>query len=460
MSVVDPKNLGNKVKTRVTNWLDLAMRAWGSEFHAPDHGIYEFSNGRKWDSTDKGLTGLYGVDVENVLVLDGMPYPDMRDGLFVNDGNPTLGQELPFGYFDELALDGSGALPNPNDSYSTYTPPSPPPFTLPAITSAGSFNTQTYSGNSAGSRLISGIDLSAGGLVWVKNNSTFQTPDIYFSLDGSTVYRVSTGASAKTWTSSADATFGAGGITLTSTRNNATGSTYTIAMFQRRSRLVDIVRYTGDGASNRTIPHSLLVTPGIIIVGVETATPTDFRVYSTAKNAAVGTSSEFWAAAISTGQGDDYTAALVGQKAWANTSPTNTGFSVGYVSNNLFQTNVSGANYFALLFADDQASDGICRVPSWLGTGVAPGKTIALGWKPQLLSFFQVVGGVLDGFCTADKNNGFGSPTNRTYWSISNQSDFGWGQPAILSSTGFQLNAVSADVNGLNQAHCALAIRE
>ena len=125
MSVVDPKNLGNKVKTRVTNWLDLAMRAWGSEFHAPDHGIYEFSNGRKWDSTDKGLTGIYGVDAPELLVLNGMPYPDMRDGLFQNDGLPTLGQELPFGFYNEIAIDG-GDRADINSPYSSYSPPVAP----------------------------------------------------------------------------------------------------------------------------------------------------------------------------------------------------------------------------------------------------------------------------------------------------------------------------------------------
>jgi hypothetical protein len=70
MPTIDPYNLGHKVTTRDVNWGDLVRRAWGSEFNAPDHGLYEWSNGRKFDSTDKGKTGVYGVDVlnsENVL---------------------------------------------------------------------------------------------------------------------------------------------------------------------------------------------------------------------------------------------------------------------------------------------------------------------------------------------------------------------------------------------------------
>jgi hypothetical protein len=53
-------NLGYPVTTRNYSWNDMVRRSWGSEFSAPDHGIYEFSNMRRFDSTDLGNTGLYG----------------------------------------------------------------------------------------------------------------------------------------------------------------------------------------------------------------------------------------------------------------------------------------------------------------------------------------------------------------------------------------------------------------
>lgn len=52
-------NLGGPVVTRQILWRDLAVRQWGSEWNAPDHGAYRFSNGREFDSTDRGDTGLY-----------------------------------------------------------------------------------------------------------------------------------------------------------------------------------------------------------------------------------------------------------------------------------------------------------------------------------------------------------------------------------------------------------------
>lgn len=55
---IGPKQ-GYPVTTRTLNWSEMVQRAWGSEFHAPDHGVYEFSNGRRFDSTDPYETGFY-----------------------------------------------------------------------------------------------------------------------------------------------------------------------------------------------------------------------------------------------------------------------------------------------------------------------------------------------------------------------------------------------------------------
>jgi hypothetical protein len=106
MSVVNPNNLGGKVSTRTTSWLDACMKAWGSEFHAPDHRIYQFSGGNNRDSTDKGLTGIYGVPGDVLLLLDGQQYPDMRDGLIAAVGATSPGVARDgLGSFEEIDID-------------------------------------------------------------------------------------------------------------------------------------------------------------------------------------------------------------------------------------------------------------------------------------------------------------------------------------------------------------------
>lgn len=84
-------NLGYKVTTRKLDWAEMVRRSWGTEFSAPDHGIYEFSNGRRFDSTDRSTHGFYGVHAYNFLMVSNPQYPDMAptshvlqdDGTFV-----------------------------------------------------------------------------------------------------------------------------------------------------------------------------------------------------------------------------------------------------------------------------------------------------------------------------------------------------------------------------------------
>jgi hypothetical protein len=59
MSFVISPYLGKPVTYRSFSWLELAERAWGSEYRQPDHRIYQFSDGRAFDSTDSYQTGIY-----------------------------------------------------------------------------------------------------------------------------------------------------------------------------------------------------------------------------------------------------------------------------------------------------------------------------------------------------------------------------------------------------------------
>jgi hypothetical protein len=102
-----PPELGSQVSTRSYTWSEIPQRAWGSEFRAPDHGIYEFSNGRKFDSTDKYKTGVYGGGVpgDTLLVLDGQQYPDMRDGVYAEVGIRQGAADSGFGSYQEILAD-------------------------------------------------------------------------------------------------------------------------------------------------------------------------------------------------------------------------------------------------------------------------------------------------------------------------------------------------------------------
>ncbi len=55
-----PSSLGLPVSTRTFSLSEMVERAWGSEFFAPDHRVYQFGGVRFFDSTDMGYTGIYG----------------------------------------------------------------------------------------------------------------------------------------------------------------------------------------------------------------------------------------------------------------------------------------------------------------------------------------------------------------------------------------------------------------
>jgi hypothetical protein len=70
-------NITYKVTYREITQRDLAVRAWGEEWAENDHDVYEWSNGRDFDSTDKGVTGLYAsaTTVIDSIILQNF-YPD------------------------------------------------------------------------------------------------------------------------------------------------------------------------------------------------------------------------------------------------------------------------------------------------------------------------------------------------------------------------------------------------
>lgn len=85
-----PADLGFPVTTRTYSWADEVHRMWGSEFYRPDVA-YEMSNGRKFDSTDRYTTGIYGRGMTSVdgILLESS-YPDAPAHLMQANGFKLL----------------------------------------------------------------------------------------------------------------------------------------------------------------------------------------------------------------------------------------------------------------------------------------------------------------------------------------------------------------------------------
>lgn len=147
---------------------------------------------------------------------------------------------------------------------------------------------------------------------------------------------------------------------------NASYGAITCWTFAKHPRFFDVQRWTGDGGTSRQIEHSLDRAPGMIMVKRLDATgawgvyhnhmaaspETAYMVLGT--NAAAATSSTYW----------------------ADTPPTSIAFSVGS------EFNFSGGEYMAVIFADDDRSQGVIRTGTYTGTGAGGVPIQEIGWRP------------------------------------------------------------------------------
>jgi hypothetical protein len=118
--------------------------------------------------------------------------------------------------------------------------------------------------------------------------------------------------------------------------------------FKRATGFMDVVAYTGDGTSSRSLNHNLGVTPELMIIKQRSAARS-WAVYSSA-----------------TGTGKflklEDTAGVVTQSGIFDTAPTSSVFTV---DSNTY-VNISSGTYIAYLFA---TLAGVSKVGSYTGTG-------------------------------------------------------------------------------------------
>lgn len=242
------------------------------------------------------------------------------------------------------------------------------------------FSTTLYTGNNDGAgaeetqTITNNIDLSGeGGLVWLKKRVAGGN-DQHFLYDterGTTKY-LRTEATAQEGTASGGLTqFNSDGFLLGGETNNYLNDTYVSWTFRKTEKFFDVVTYTGDGTTNRNIPHNLGSVPGFIVV----------------KGRNFG-SDPWYSYHRSTGnQGElrlsETDAAVTGSSRWASYTPTSSHF-----RGDTAAINVDGRTYVAYLFAHDEQEFGTGGNESIIKCGgftMGSSTTIShtLGFQPQ-----------------------------------------------------------------------------
>ena len=247
------------------------------------------------------------------------------------------------------------------------------------------FSTFLYDGNNSTQTITNGIDLSSeGGMVWIKARNT--------NLMGHIVTDTERGAGKALIPNVQNAedtnhqfgylsSFNSNGFTVTNGSSNAdrvNNSSYEYASwtFRKAPKFFDIVTYTGNDQSGRSISHNLGSTPGCIIVKDTSASGVWY----------------VWHRNIGSTQhlrlnGTD--AATTDATTWTQT-PTDTVFDVGADG----ATNGTGQTYVAYLFAHNNSDGGfgpdadqdIIKCGTYTGGSSNTnqlGDLVNLGFEPQ-----------------------------------------------------------------------------
>jgi len=247
------------------------------------------------------------------------------------------------------------------------------------------FSTFLYTGNGSTQTITNGIDLAGeGGLVWIKSRSLGTSHVLTDTARGSSSQLYSDRTNAQGTVSDQVTAFTGSGFSLgtdalgTGTVN-ASATTYTSWSFRKAPGFFDVVTYTGDGNSTKTLNHSLGSVPGMIIVK-KTNGSGQWITY----HQSLGASG--WLLLNNDGGQDTNN---YGNWPFGSTTPTSTQFTValdgsGSITSDEYKLNVSGDTYVAYLFAHDaggfgdSGNESVVSCGSFSGTGF-----VNLGWEPQ-----------------------------------------------------------------------------
>ena len=315
----------------------------------------------------------------------------------------------------------------------------------------GTFSTDLYTGDATTSKKITNnINLSTdGGLVWIKRRSDTSDHRLMDTERGASSYLASntTGAAS----TGALSSFDTDGFTIgnASAPINANGSTYVAWTFKQASNFFDVVTYTGDGTTSRSISHNLGSAPGSIFIKQTSGSAENWIVWHRSISNQVSGEILYLNATDSkssmNGKFDD------------TNLPTSTTFTVEQDNS----VNASGASYVAYLFAHDTSADGYIQCGSYTGNNTT-GNSITLGWEPSwLLIKNATTGGTTDdGWWIVDKVRGLtdlASTGDKTLQANTTAAEDTYSRIGT-TSTGFELTS-GGEFNQSGDTYIYMAIR-
>ena len=222
------------------------------------------------------------------------------------------------------------------------------------ITPEDIMSIDSYTGNETARSITNNIDLSGeGGLVWIKSTTETKKNLIFDTVRDANKYWHPGSVAIQVNDPNSLTEFNSNGFNLGTDSNdlvNSNSKPYAAVSIRQLEGFFDIITYTGNGTSGRTISHSLNSTPEFMIIKNVGPYSESGAVYH---KVAGNTKIQKIASAE---------AFITKTDAFNSTTPTSSVITVG----NGDHTNRSGMTYIAYLFST--LSD-FCKVGSYTGSG-------------------------------------------------------------------------------------------
>ncbi len=287
-------------------------------------------------------------------------------------------------------------------------------------------------------------------LVWTKARPAPVGHGLVDTARGGTKLLQSNTTAAEDTFSSYITSFNANGYTLGA--SGVLNDVYSMVSwtFRKQPKFFDIVTWTGDGTTNRAIPHNLGSTPGCYIVK-STSAATDWIVWH---RSLTGNSYNL---VLNT------TAAQANYGLFSTTAPNSTNIYLGTAYPAYY--NDSGQTYVAYLFAHDAGGFGLSGTDNVISCGSYTGnggtQTVTLGYEPQWVLIKNSDGGASGtlNWNIIDNMRGMpvGSNDNVLFPNISDAEVSS--QRVAPTATGFTIGSASGNLNDNGAVYIYIAIR-
>jgi hypothetical protein len=325
------------------------------------------------------------------------------------------------------------------------------------------FSTYLYTGNGSTQTITNGIDLDGeGGMVWTKGRGPSNLVSAFIDTErGVHKWISSANTVAETTDVNSITSFNSNGYSLGSSGNwnsDALGNKYASWTFRKAPKFFDVVTYTGDGSSNRAIPHNLGTTVGMLIVkGIDLGGGNWFTYH---RGDGTGSALRYRLNDTDAGSSSEYQVAFHS----SGTRPTDSEF---YVGGSFPEANWDGRTYVAYLFAHndgdgefgESGDQDIIKCGSYTGTGAA-GLEIDLGFEPQwlLVKASTISGGY---WSIYDNMRGLpvGSADSRLHPNRADAENTTFGDLVTLLPNGFSPSSGSNQINQSGDTYIYIAIR-